>query len=77
MRMTEMMSSEQFSTIKDDMPLEALPAKGGSVYDMTDSQKRMARMGQQIAAGLSPRSSDINSSRIIKSTKIKSRCYYG
>ena len=59
MRMTEMMSSEQFSTIKADLPLEAMPVKGGSVYDMTDSQKRMARMGQQIAAGLSPRSSDI------------------
>ena len=54
-----MMDSEQFSTLKADMPLEAMPAKGGSPYDMTDSQKKYAKMGQQIKASLSPRSSDI------------------
>ena len=54
-----MMDSEQFSSIKADLPLEAMPVKGGSPYDMSDSQKKMARMGQQIKAALSPRSSDI------------------
>tara|TARA_B100000925_G_C21624528_1_gene310311 strand:- start:85 stop:501 length:417 start_codon:yes stop_codon:yes gene_type:complete len=59
MKMTEMMDGEQFQGIKADLHQEAMPVKGGSPYDMSDSQKKMARMGQQIKASLSPRSSDI------------------
>ena len=57
--MTEMMDSEQFGSIKADLPLEAMPVKGGSPYDMTDTQKKLAQYGQKIKASLSPRSSDV------------------
>ena len=59
MKMTEMMDGDQFQGIKGDLHQEAIPVKGGSPYDMSDNQKKMARMGQQIKAALSPRSSDI------------------
>ena len=54
-----MMDSEQFGSIKADLPLEAMPVKGGSPYDMTDTQKKLAGFGQKIKASLSPRSSDV------------------
>lgn len=53
------MDSEQFGSIKADLPLEAMPVKGGSHYDMTDTQKKLAGFGQKIKASLSPRSSDV------------------
>ena len=60
MKMTEMMDSEQFQRIKADLHQEAMPVKGGSAYDMSDQERKFARMGQQIKASLSPRSSDIS-----------------
>jgi len=59
MKMTEMMDGDQFQGIKGDLHQEAIPVKGASPYDMSDNQRKMARMGQQIKAALSPRSSDI------------------
>tara|TARA_Y200000002_G_C22685637_1_gene665875 strand:- start:1270 stop:1698 length:429 start_codon:yes stop_codon:yes gene_type:complete len=62
MKMTEMMDSEAFQPIKADLGYvhaEAIPVKGGSAHDMSDSERKLAKMGQQIAAALSPRSSDL------------------
>ncbi len=54
-----MMDGDQFQGIKSDLHQEAMPVKGGSPYDMSDSQKKLAKYGQQIKAALSPRSSDV------------------
>ena len=59
MKMTEMMDGDQFQDMKNDLHQEAIPVKGGSAYDMTDSQKKYAELGREIKAALSPRSSDI------------------